>query len=173
MVMLLTSVIQAQEATVVSTEFSVGAARVVTSGEWRGPRSGPLVDVLWARQRRDGSTGSLVTAIAAGVHMPILGGTTLDCIRGREGGCIQWIPNLALFSALAGWQSANARQRVLAGPVVASGDETALGVQLRAESFASLSRRVSFMASLRATTLPTLGNAPYHLLGGAIGVRIK
>lgn len=84
-------------------------------------------------------------------------------------------PEFAFLGALAGWESASARVRVLGGPAyaLARWEHPAFGIQSRVDVSLPIVRHLALIGSLRAMLVPNYDHASYNVLSAGIGLRIR
>lgn len=156
-----------------SIEANFGVGSGVTNREHRGNNTGLYSDLL---------LGARVDAIPIALTLGYQTGGWLAeelCVITLDG-CVDVqppsFPYFFIVSALAGWETDNAKRRVLLGPAaIAEGEEYhwTLGVAARADLFGGILGPLSAVASLRGALIPSSQGEAFALAAIGVGLRLR
>ena len=161
---------RAQGRSPVTLDATVGFGVGVGGHEYRD-RTGYSGDALLGVRVAEWGRGNLVVGASAGAQGPPGGGD--DCLLTPTGGCIARFPIFYVVGLAAGWEQADGRLRLLAGPVAVQGDGGARtgGLQLRSEAALGIGGGLSVVFSVRGVLVPRYAREAMGLLGFGLGVR--
>jgi len=164
--------VRAQGGVSLQATLGVGTGR---GGPQAGSRSGPLADALAAVSLHSASAGGFIAGVSGTVQGAVVRTDDLCVITPDGGGCRADFPLFSSAAVLAGWESADAGVRILAGPAVFAPDDdgTVAGLTSRLDLAVAAARRVTPVFSLRASLLPSFRGDAITLLGAGIGLRVR
>jgi len=161
----------AQRARIWSLDASLGAAGSFTKGYvYDDAVAGISADLTFALRLPN---TPLVVAANATANGPLAGSDV--CYFSPRGGCMPRHPEFAFLGALAGWESASARVRVLGGPAyaLARWEHPAFTIQSRVDVALPIVRHLALIGSLRAMLVPNYDHASYNVPSAGIGLRVR
>ena len=155
-----------------AVDATMGAGSTKTNGKYTArSTSGLALDVAVAVRSGDMEQRGFVAE--ANWWGQSAGAQTDACLPKVGGGCLDNIPDVSLFGAMAGWQTDNGVVRFAAGPAYGQlDDDHALAIQGRADLSASVFRYVGLVVSLRGAVLPNVAGHRLDLFAAAAGIRI-
>ena len=161
----------AQERWPLSVELGVGRGTGSTSGLYKSNQQGFTADVLVALRLREAGPGGLVSAAGIAVQSP--GAVDDGCILKPDGGCVEAFPDIAVASAMLGWETAGTAFRLLAGPGYVVNRDGAFALQVRADAFLPLVARLGIGFSARGMIVPDHNGESFRVFGGQVGLRVR
>jgi len=140
---------------------------------YRGDRNGLLAGLLVGRRFHAAESGGMLLALDATMRA-VNTTRTSDCLIAPDGGCIPWFPSFGGVSLLAGWESRSTNLRFLAGPGVISSDfNQTLGLAGRVDLAVPMVWRISAMANVNTTFVPSWDGDRFYYLGIGVGLRVR
>lgn len=162
--------VHAQGVWPVGVESGAGFSWGNTNGLYRSP-VGLAFDVVAAGVITKSSFG---TVVLAGSYARLAGGPhDHKCVLKPGGGCQTTFPEFTAVGVLAGFENQTGSRRLVAGPIHVQGDDTAIGLEVRANAFTPAIVHMSLGFLVRGAIIPGYDGLTLGLVTGELVLRLR
>lgn len=151
-------------------EMGAGFSWGNTDGLYRSS-TGLAFDVVAAGAITKSSFG---TVVLGGSFARVAGGPHDDkCVLRPDGGCKPTFPEFTAVGVLAGLENQTGSRRLVAGPIHVQGDDTAIGLEVRANVFTPPIAHMSLGFLVRGALIPGYDGLTLGLVTGELVLRLR